>query len=1414
MNRIRLPKIELILVFLAVVLCLSNVSFGTDWPTHQGNNRRTGYSPDKVLAAELGIESTWRSSFVPQPAWAGPAKWDAYAGRKGLPSMRSYDLVFHPIVANGRVFFGSSADDTLRSLDPKTGSEARLFTADAPIRVAPTFHGDRLYFGSDDGCAYCVSATNGELFWKIPPPEDAPRILNNGRFISKHPCRTGVLLDNGLAYFGNALLPWDDAWITCVDAATAKIVYRKKVRGLTLEGPLAASSTLLISPQGRVAPRVFNRADGKDLGNMKKSGGGSVVVVSLDAGILHGPAANPRTGAFAASSTKSLEMLAGFGKGNALVVRGRLSYQLTDTEIIASDLVSRKVVWRVPCDLPNSLIGSGDYLFAGGADRVAAFRIKDGKQVWESPVEGRVYGMAAADGRIAVSTDAGVMHSVSRLDKGRGDTGSSEQTTATKPDNSLTTKNAANNPENAENNPAKKVKLIPIDAVVDPKLVGHWVFQSPHVEGTHITGLNNKLAFDTAKPLHLEQTGPHQAAMLDAANTARLMIRKDYKQATLPTKSISAAAWVRVDQPLTWGGIVGAFNDDGSYERGWLLGYRNSRFSMAIAAKDGGGKLTYLTAPADSQLEAWHHVAGTYDGETTKLFVDGKLVASTQIQKGDINYPPNAFFEIGAYHDKNEDFRMSGQLHEVRVYGRVLSDAEIAVQFQEKASRFVVPVKAKPDVAQLAVGPSLRFTSPETATVTWETNSSSPTELQLTLDEKSRTFRDKRPKTLHEVKLGGLKRDRQYSYTIHVQSDGQHRTSPVFECDTFFNYTFMSHSLASLSSADVVAPPVDNSQLARVAQSLKLKSGIQDGLCLLLGLAPEPGRLAAELARQSRLRLVVVDTDASKVATARKRLADEGLYGGRVTVLKVETLDVLPLVGRCANLIVAGSWLDSAKCRGSATEVLRMLRPDGGVAMFGQPSGGQLSAAMIRAWTASSDSGWKIEASPQGTWAAYERGPLAGAGEWSHLYGSSNNTAFGGEELGGIRQTSLLDVQWIGRPGPRYQADRNGRKPSPLATGGRLFMQGLNRIVAVDAFNGVLLWSLELPAFLRCNMPRDCGNWCADREAVFAAVKDKCWKIDATTGRVTRRFNVVPAEIGDQTTNRFDWGYVANTDTLLVGSAVKQGTSWTEFWGKATAGWYDAAGGAVTHKVCSDSVFALDKDSGQLHWKYSGLVINPSITITGNQIVFAECRSPGVKATSTRRVDTAALWSDLHLVSLHLETGKIHWQVPLKVKPATVVFYLAASGEKLVSVGSGSGRYHVDCFSTTDGKPLWTQSFPWPGGKSDHGKAMSRPAIVNNKVFVRPRVLDLATGRLLPETLPGGGCGTYACSSNALFFRAKTITIWDATSHETSTWSRLRPDCWLSTIPANGMLLSPEGGGGCSCGGWLETSIGFIPRAH
>ena len=54
-------------------------------------------------------------------AWAGPAKWDAYARIRGLRAMRNYDPVFHTIIQGDGVYFGSSADDTLRRLDARSG---------------------------------------------------------------------------------------------------------------------------------------------------------------------------------------------------------------------------------------------------------------------------------------------------------------------------------------------------------------------------------------------------------------------------------------------------------------------------------------------------------------------------------------------------------------------------------------------------------------------------------------------------------------------------------------------------------------------------------------------------------------------------------------------------------------------------------------------------------------------------------------------------------------------------------------------------------------------------------------------------------------------------------------------------------------------------------------------------------------------------------------------------------------------------------------------------------------------------------------------------------------------------------------------------------------------------------------------
>ena len=53
------------------------------------------------------------------------------------------------------------------------------------------------------------------------------------------------------------------------------------------------------------------------------------------------------------------------------------------------------------------LIKAGDNLFVGGKGKVVAYDSSNGSELWTKPVNGRVHGLAAANGHLFVSTDTG-----------------------------------------------------------------------------------------------------------------------------------------------------------------------------------------------------------------------------------------------------------------------------------------------------------------------------------------------------------------------------------------------------------------------------------------------------------------------------------------------------------------------------------------------------------------------------------------------------------------------------------------------------------------------------------------------------------------------------------------------------------------------------------------------------------------------------------------------------------------------------------------------------------------------------------------------------------------------------------------------------------------------------------------------
>ena len=109
---------------------------------------------------------------LPQPAWPIPRK---------EKHRLDFDYAPVPVASGGLVYFGSTADDTLRALDANTGKFRWRFTTDGPIRFAPAIYQGRAYLASDDGFLYCLDAATGELKWKFRGGPRDERIIGNGR---------------------------------------------------------------------------------------------------------------------------------------------------------------------------------------------------------------------------------------------------------------------------------------------------------------------------------------------------------------------------------------------------------------------------------------------------------------------------------------------------------------------------------------------------------------------------------------------------------------------------------------------------------------------------------------------------------------------------------------------------------------------------------------------------------------------------------------------------------------------------------------------------------------------------------------------------------------------------------------------------------------------------------------------------------------------------------------------------------------------------------------------------------------------------------------------------------------------------------------------------------------------------------
>jgi len=588
-----------------------------------------------------------------------------------------------------------------------------------------------------------------------------------------------------------------------------------------------------------------------------------------------------------------------------------------------------------------------------------------------------------------------------------------------------------------------------------------------------------------------------------------------------------------------------------------------------------------------------------------------------------------------------------------------------------------------------------------------------------------------------------------------------------------------------VSAASDVPPPSADSRFVAAAEEIMRRAGITKGFCVDVGCGD--GSLALELARRTELQIFGLEADAALVEAARKRLDRAGLYGTRVTIHQADDY--------FADLVVSQRALADGPEVVSSADVQRMQRPYGGVACLGRPGAMSLSA----------------------------RGPLEGAGNWTHQNTSAANTLCSDD----TRLCGPLVMLWY-RDTDFVLSNRHGRGPAPLVNRGRMIVQGLHGLRATSIYNGRTLWEFPLPNALRTYHREHSigaawtgGNYCLGGEDVYVHTGDRCLRLSADSGQLVREYTPPARPDGKPGT----WGYIAWDGGTLFGALADEDylvRCWSPNW--------DTGG----QWIQSVMLFALDPDTGKVKWTY-----RPDRSIRNNAIAISRGRvyliDRAVADVDHVRYPIAPLYAEAKLraaangtkeddellrlipqppggrvLALDAETGQVLWKneedifgTQLAVSDRHGVLLMSYQPAHQASLDSELGD-RMAALRTQDGSRIWETS----------ARYVARPILNDRTIYAEPGAWDLLTGEALPFTLQRSyGCGIPAGSRNLLVFRSATLGYIDLTrSPQTENYGGIRPGCWVNAIPAGGLLLMADAASWCTCSYLNQATIALQPQ--
>jgi outer membrane protein assembly factor BamB len=556
-----------------------------------------------------------------------------------------------------------------------------------------------------------------------------------------------------------------------------------------------------------------------------------------------------------------------------------------------------------------------------------------------------------------------------------------------------------------------------------------------------------------------------------------------------------------------------------------------------------------------------------------------------------------------------------------------------------------------------------------------------------------------------------------------------------------------------------------NKAYADAAEAIISETGVTEGFCLDLGCGD--GRLAYELAKRTDLQVYGITSDSHDAARARERLDAAGYHGSRATIVEGDPART-HLPDYFADLIVSADSVKHGVDSLARDEALRLQRPYGGVLCVGKP--GQMLVS--------------------------ERGALEGAGTWTHQYCTPANTCCSTDTL--VR--GPLGMLWFA-DNQLEMPSRHGRGPAPLFWNGRLFVEGIDGLRSINAYNGRVVWEYPLPGVLKVydqehlnGVAITGSNFCIADESLYVRIEDRCLRLDPMTGKKLDEFKAPRGPDGKRGT----WGYIACEDGILYGTLSNVEHTVRYAFGKS-----DMSG------LFSESLlfFALDATTGAVKWTYAPKdSIRHNTIAVGRGLVHLIDRPLAIR---DRTKGDATEHPSGKLLALNCETGDVVWEsgddiygTVLALSVEHDVLLMGYQRTRFAVASEAGGR--MTAFRAKAGDRLW--DIPASYG--------SRILINGRTIYGQPSAWDLLTGEQQPFDFSRSyGCGTIAGSTHLLAYRSATLGYWDLTTNVgNENYGGIRPGCWINAIPAGGLLLMPEASNRCTCSYLIKATAALQTR--